>query len=304
MNWLRVKRITKLGLVNFWRNRWLSLASALIITLTLLIISFFVIITLVIGKTTDAIHAKMDVSVYFLDSATVAQISSMQTQVASRSDVKEVRYISKEEALQIFQTQQTGKKISELITAEDNPLPRSIDISANKAEDLSAIASFVAEDQFKPIVHNISYQDNKIIIDRLIGATQFFKKVGLICSVVFILISVLVVLNTIRLAMLTRKDEVEIMRLVGASDSFIRVPFIVEGILYGAVATVLATVLIRISMAAMSPMIEQYLNLDLSRSLMNFFSGNFLIIVALEFFVAIAIGVGCSLISIRKHLKL
>ena len=186
MNRLTVARITKLGLVNFWRNRWLSLASTLIITLTLLIISFFVIITLVIGKTSDSIRSKMDVSVYFLDTATVDQISEMQTQVASRADVKAVRYISKDEALKIFQSQQSGKKVSDLITAEDNPLPRSLDVSAVNAEDLDEIAQFVGSDQFKPLIHNISYQDNKIIIDRLIGATQFLKKAGLISSIVFI----------------------------------------------------------------------------------------------------------------------
>lgn len=96
------KRVLKLGLVNFWRNRWLSLAATLVMTLTLLIISTFAIMTLVIGKTTDSIREKMDISVYFNDSASIDQIIDLQNKIAARSDVKEVKYVSKEEALAIF----------------------------------------------------------------------------------------------------------------------------------------------------------------------------------------------------------
>lgn len=303
MSWQTFGRIFKLGLINFWRNRWLSLAATLVMTLTLLIISAFSIMTLVISKTTESIRSRMDISVYFNDSATVDQIVDIQKQLAARSDVKEVKYISKEEALAIFKEQQAGKKISELINSNENPLPRSLEIKAIQPEFLDQIAQFIDKQEFQPLIHNISYQENKTVIARLLGLTSFIKKIGWIASVIFVLISVLVILNTIRLTILTRKDEIEIMRLVGASDNFIKIPFVIEGFLYGFIATIVATILIRIGVLAVMPLIERYLGIDISARLMKFFSGNFLTIIGLELVVGIVIGIGCSLISIRRYLK-
>ena len=303
MTWQTFTRVFKLGLVNFWRNKWLSLAATLVMTLTLLIISTFVIMSVVISKTTESIRSKMDISVYFQDSASVDQIINIQRQLAARSDVKEVKYISKEEALVIFKEQQQGKKIAELIDPNENPLPRSLEIKAVQPENLDAIYEFVSQEESKPLIHNISYQDNKKVIDRLLNITAFIKKIGWISSSIFVLISILVILNTIRLTILTRKDEIDIMRLVGASDAFIRVPFIVEGFLYGVIATVIATIMIKLGVVILSPMTTQYLGVDMSNRLMRFYSGNFWIILGLELFVGVAIGIGCSLISIRKNLK-
>jgi cell division transport system permease protein len=298
------KRVLKLGLVNFWRNRWLSLAATLVMTLTLLIISTFAIMTLVIGKTTDSIREKMDISVYFNDTASISQIVDLQGKIAARSDVKEVKYVSKEEALAIFKEQQQGKKVANLISANDNPLPRSLEIKATQPEYLDQIAQFIGQDQFKPLLHNVSYQENKVVIQRLIGFTSFLKKMGWIASIIFVLISIMVILNTIRLTIFTRKDEIEIMRLVGASETFIRVPFIVEGFLYGFIATILATIFIRLGVVIITPMMDQYLGIDLSYRMVNFFSANFLTVIGLELLVGIVIGIGCSLFSIRKYLRI
>jgi cell division transport system permease protein len=297
-------RVSKLGIINFWRNRWLSLAATLVMTLTLLIIGIFVILTLVINKTTDSIRSKMDISVYFNDSASTDQVIEMQRLVAARPDVKEVRYISKDEALAIFKSQQQGKKVADLISADENPLPRSLEIQANQAEDLDAIAGFAAEEQFRPIVHSISYQENKTVINRLIGFTTFLKRMGWIFSIVFVLISILVILNTIRLTIFTRRDEIEIMRLVGASDIFTKAPFIIEGLLYGIIGTIIATIIIRIGVASIVPMMERYLGLDVSSKMLGFFSGSFLLMIGMELLVGIVIGVSCSLISIRKYVKI
>lgn len=296
-------RIIKLGLTNFWRNRWLSFAATLIMTLTLLIITTFVILTLVIGKNTASIREKMDISVRFQDSATNEQIVNLQRQIAARSDVKEVQYISKEEALERFKKQQKGKKVAEIITPEENPLSRSLDIKTTAAENLQLIADFLNQDQFKPIIRNISYQDNKKIIDRLIAITSFIKEVGWLMSGVFILISILVIMNTIRLTIFTRKDEIEIMRLVGANDSFVRIPFVVEGLLYGVLATIMAMALVWVGVAVLAPRTEQYLGLAMSQQMVHFFTSHFWLMLLLELIVGIIIGVACSLISIRKHIK-
>lgn len=303
MNMERPKRIFKLGLTNFWRNRWLSLAATLVMTLTLLVVSIFVMMTIVINQTTASIREKMDISVYFNDSVPTEQVIDLQQQMAGRSDVKEVKYVSKEEALEIFKTQQEGKKVANLIDPNANPLPRSLEIKANKAEDLDAIAGYLNQDQFKSMFQNISYQENKNVIQKLIGFTNFIKKIGWISSIIFVLVAIMVILNTIRLTILTRKDEIEIMRLVGASDSFIKMPFVLEGIFYGFLATIFSTILLRIGMLILSPMMDKYLGISFSAKMTGLFSGNFLAIIGLELVVGIVIGVGCSLISMRKYLK-
>lgn len=304
MNWISISRITNLGLTNFWRNRWLSLASTLVMTLTLLIITLFAVMTIVIGKTTDRIKEKIDVSVYFKDSATTQEISDLQQDLAGRSDVKEVRYISKEEALEIWNERQKNQRIKELVKPEENPLPRSLTIKAIDPASLEDIASYLDDPELSSIIHKISYEDNKQIIDKLLAITSFIKKIGLAFSVVFIIVSVLVILNTIRLTIFTRREEIEIMRLVGASDRFIRVPFIVEGILYGFIACILAMMVMWIGIGMVTPLTNQYLGTAVTENMQQFFWSHFALIFALQFLVGILVGIGCSLFSIRKYLKI
>ncbi len=304
MQWISISRIIKLGLTNFWRNRWLSLASTLIMTLTLLIITLFVVMTIVVGKTTDRIRSKIDVSVYFKDSATTQEISDLQQKIAARPDVKEVRYISKEEALDIWDQQQKNQRIKELVTAEENPLPRSLTIKTNNPDNLQQIVDYVSDPQFSNLIHKVSYEDNKQIIDKLLAITSFIKKIGWLFSIVFIIASVLVILNTIRLTIFTRKDEIEIMRLVGASDRFIKVPFIIEGVVYGFLACILAQVVLWLAIGFVSPLTNQYLGSEVTQNMISFFLGHFILIFLLQLLVGILVGIGCSLFSIRKYLRI
>lgn len=297
-------RIVKLGLTNFWRNRWLSFAATLIMTLTLLIISFFTVSSIIVGKETQMIRSRIDVSVFFNDSASTSQIVELQKDLASRSDVKTVTYISKDDALEICKKDPKCKKASENITnPNENPLLRSLQVKSSHAESLKDIAEYLKNDKFASIIDNISYKDNKLVIDRLIAITSFTKEFGWLICLVFILISVSVVINTIGLTIFTRKDEIEIMRLVGANDAFIKVPFIVEGFLYGIIATFLSLGTVWLGLMAIAPRVEFYLGVATSQAMIAFFANNFWMMLLLELFVGIMIGICCSLISIRKHLK-
>lgn len=296
-------RILKLGLTNFWRNRWLSFTATLIMTLTLLIISFFVISTLAIGKQTDTIRSRMDVSVYFNESASTAQIIDLQKNLAARSDVKTVKYLSKEDALAVCKTNPKCKEALATNTSNENALPRSLEIKATKAENLQAIADYLKNDELASIVHNISYKDNKTMIDKIIAFTSFGKEFGWLICIVFILISVSVIINTVRLTIFTRKDEIEIMRLVGANDTFVRIPFVIEGFLYGVIATIMSVLIVWISLAVIAPRVQLYLGATFSQGMMTFFMSHFWTMFLLELLVGIIIGISCSLFSIRKHLK-
>ena len=334
-----INRIIKLGLVNFWRNGWLSFAATFIMTLTLLTISVFMIFNLVIGSTTDAIKQKIDLAIYFQDSATDAQIRDLKFTLQQRNDVKEVIYLSKEDAYNRWQQTQKNEKIKSLVTKENNFLPRSLEVKAVSPESLEAIANYISggnndvvsksdsgdvgqvlgintdgisvapsetestNQGYLSIIRKISYQENKNIIEKLINITKFSREIGIILSVIFLAVSILVIFNTIRLTIFTRETEIEIMRLVGASDSFIRTPFLIEGALYGIFATILSLLLIWAGLAMVSPMISRYLG-DVSLNLKGFFLLNLPWIASLELMLAIMLSTSCSWISIRKNLKI
>lgn len=302
MNWETFKRVTKLGFVNFYRNGWLSFVTSLVLSLTLVIISIFVIFNIVINVTAENLKSKIDISVYFYDSTTDEQVDIIEKQIATRPDVAEVNYVSKEDALKIWKDRPLDEQIKNLVTEDNNPLPRSIEIIATDPDHLEDIAYFLQRDEYKDLVRKVDYQENKDLIKKLNSVIQFAKKIGIVASLVFIIISILVILNTIKLNIITRKDEIEIMRLVGASNLFIRIPFFIEGVLYGVLASLISLGILAIGIRALTPFINHYLG-DLSINFSQFFASNLLIIILLQLTVSILISVICSFISIQKYLK-
>ncbi len=303
MSWTTFKRVIKLGFTNFYRNGWLSLATTLVMSLTLVIISIFVIFNLAINVTTETLKSKMNISVYFYDSATEEQIAIIQSQINKLPEVSEVNYISKEKALEIWNKREINEQIKNLVTNDNNPLPRSIEIKANDPEHLGSIATFLSKDEYKTFIRKVDYQENKDIIKKLNQVIAFSKRLGIILSSVFVVICIVVILNTIRLLIITRKDEIGIMRLVGASNTFIRVPFFVESILYGVLASVLSLIIISIGLAVMTPFINNYLG-DLNINFNTFFVDHLFVIVCLQLLISVTISVVCSIISIQKYLKI
>ena len=302
MKIISLGRITKLGLVNFWRNGWLSLVNSTVLTLTVLTICMFAIFNIVINITTNNIKDKINLSVYFNDSATTEQIQILSDSVQKRIDVKDVIFISKDEALARWNKLQIKQDIKNQITQDENPLPRSLEVRAKNPESLDAIVTFFNKDVYKSMIRSISYQQNRDIIQKLINISKFSQKAGFIISIIFISISILIILNTVRLAVFTRKQEIEIMRIVGASNYFIDWPFIIESILIAIVATIFSTILIWIGLHYTSIATSKYLG-DVSINLESFFKSNILIIILLELAAALFISVTCTFISLRRHIK-
>ncbi|PIP21824.1 MAG: hypothetical protein COX39_00815 [Candidatus Nealsonbacteria bacterium CG23_combo_of_CG06-09_8_20_14_all_40_13] len=300
MKIVTLERILKLGLTNFWRNRWLSLAATFVMTITLLTISIFTILNLVIQATSESVKSKIDMTVSFYDNVEEEKIQSLETALATMAVVKSTHYIDKDEALSIWQTLPIKDRTKQLVTKDSNPLPRSLQIKAYNPEDLSKVAEFF--DNYKPLISRISYENNKDIIQRLINITKFIKQIGWIISLIFITISVLIILNTIRLTIFTRKDEIEIMKLVGASDFFVRIPFIIEGALYGILASILSTFLLYLAIHFISPMVSSYLG-TVAFDLNLFFGLNFWRIFLLQLGAGSFIGIACSLFSAHRYLK-
>lgn len=301
MSLLGYIRVLKLGAVNFWRNRWLSLAAILILSLTLLIISIFLTANLIINETTDSVKEKIDIEVYFQDNVPEQDILSLSRTVEARGDVKEVKYISKEEALEIWQNRQKGE-IRSFVSPEKNPLPRSLKIKTNSPENIKAVSEFLIKSGFGDGIRKISSEENQPIIDRIISISNFSKKIGLAVSIIFAIISLIVIFNTIQMSIYIRKDEIGIMRLVGANSFYIRIPFIIESILFGLGATLLVLGLLALGLRFLLPMIAGYFG-NASIDLKELFYNNFWRILLGELILAIFISTTASLISMGRYLK-
>ncbi len=301
-----ISRIFKWSLLSFWRNRLLSIAATLIMTLTLLTISIFVILNLIIGTTISVVQQKIDLVVYFTESTTEEEITSLQKQVEELSEVASVDYIDKDEALEKWRQRPIKEELKEIATEKDNPLPRSLEVKVKDLEKLGQVATYFETNEVKPLVRKTSLHENQATIQRLLNMTNFLRKMGLIFSGFFILVSILVIFNTIRLAIYSRRDEIEIMKLVGATDAAVRWPFVMEGMFYGFLGTVLSTSFLFLGFKFLSPMVNRYLGDVMTQwggSLLSYFVAHLWQIILLQLVVGFLIGAGCSFIAIRKHLR-
>ena len=295
-------RISKMSFISLWRNRWLSLAATFIMILTLITISVFASLLTVINKTTETLRDKVDMTVYFNDATTNDQIFAIQNILVSRSDIKVADFISKDKALKRWKERnKDNEKIRDIISETDNPLPRSLEIKTQDPEDLAKIFAYLQGDDYKPLIREISYQKNKNLIDRLVRITTFIKIGGYTLSLVFVLISILIIYNTIRLTIFARSDEIDIMRLVGASDWYVRGPFIIEGISYGLLGAIVSALLFSTAFHFVVPFAERYLGSDNLNS--NYLGMNLALIIAMQFLAGLLLGTLCSVVAVKKHLS-
>jgi len=309
MNVTSYYRIIRLGLINFWRNRWLSLAAILMMTLTLLIISFFAILNLSINSMVETIQSRLNLEVFFFkDDIPNSDISALAGDLKKQPEVLEVHFVTKEEARENWYNYELDPSILNQITKEFNPLPRSLQIKTRDPEQINNVVTFLKQDKYQNLVCQetkcMSYnrESNRRMTEKLIKTTHFTQRAGLAVGGLFVLVSILIILNTIRLTIFTRRDEIEIMKLVGASHGFIRLPFVIEALLYGVFATILTLAIIVPLVQLISPYVNRtlgYYNLNLP----VFFRENLWYIILLQLAVSLFVAFICSILSIRKYLK-
>ncbi len=302
MFFVTIARILKTSLTSLWRNRWLSLASTLIMVVTLLTISIFASLSVITNKMTKNLEERIDLVAYIQDSVTEDQVAALKRVVLARPNVVDVVYISKDEALARWQERnKDNEQIRNVINQADNPLPRSLEIKTESPEDLDQINSFLTSQDYAPLIKQLSYQRNKDMIDRLINITKFVKIFGWSLSALFVLISILIIYNTIRLTIFARSEEIEIMKLVGATPWYIRGPFIIDGVAYGVAATLIAAIILFFAFQIVIPIARNYLGgFDMGQGYLGI---NFALVILLQLAVGIVLGAACSVLAIKKYLK-
>jgi cell division transport system permease protein len=218
----------------FWRNAAMSLAATATMTLMLLLLAGFWIIQAGFLASLSYVEAKVGVVADLEDGTTALEVRELQTRLKAMSEVRSVDYISKADALARYREERANQGQPDLTTyLAENPLPASLEVKLDKPESYRTVAGYLEDEEIVSTVQNI--EDTT---DRLVSITTFLRTFGVLLLAVIGAIVLFIVINTIRLAVLGRAEEIEVMRLVGASDAFIRWPFVFEGALVGLLGAV------------------------------------------------------------------
>lgn len=303
MNFISFFRIIKMGVTNFRRNLWLAGASTLIMTITLIILSVLSLLFVITNSSVRTIQQRVDISAYFKNGLAESQIQDIKSDLEKDSRIDEVRYVSADDALAKFKSDHANDPllIESVGELNENPLPATLQIKAKNLDDYPAIAELLNSDQYHASIEKVNFEDNRTLISRLNNLLKFIITVGIILIAVFSSIAILVIFNTITLTIYNRKEEVEIMRFVGATNWYIRGPFIVEAILYSVLATIITSALIFPIYTGVLPKISHYLT-----PAGDTFNGNIVLFIGLiiiQLAIALLLSIVSSLLAMRKYLR-
>lgn len=300
-------RVVETGMINFVRNASLAIAAMAVMVVTLTIVLFSVITNATFTNTIAQITDKIDISVYLKDDITVAQKDELVHNLQKLDNVKQVRYLSKDDALKRYIAQNEGnKELLSAVNETSNPLPATILVKPRDLNRIQDIKNYLSKENVAALQSDQpSYSgDRKAAIDKITHATNILQQGGVVAVIVFTIISALIIFNTIQMAIFNRRDEIQIMRLLGASTWYIRGPFVVESIIYGVLSAIISVVLINLAFAASSGALQaSSLGLLDIQYASDFFNSHFLQLLTLQLGVGIVIGAASSVIATRRYLK-
>lgn len=297
-----ISRIIQYGMKNFWRNGWLSATTVAIMILSLLVSMGLMVFSYVTEKAIASIQDKIDISVYFKTSAPEDEILNIKSSLENIPEVKSVEYISSAQALEIFKERhRDDAAISQTVSELNaNPLEASLNIKAEKPDQYGTIADYFNTPDLRVFVDSVSYSKNQLAIDRLNAIVQNVGRGVMILTIIMAIIAGLVVFNTIRLAIYSSRDEIGIMRSVGASNGLVRGPFVVEGMIGGIIAAILSVLISIPIIYSVSPYVASFIP---GLSVIGYFSANFLKLTMYQMILAVVIGGLSSFIAVRRYLK-
>jgi len=305
--WRDFKRIIKSGFINFWRNGFVSLASILVMTVTLFVLGTVLFVGAMLEASLDQIKDKVDINVYFITTADEGEILALKQSIEDLPEVASVEYVSRDEALLRFRQRHADDQLTLQALEElgENPLGANLNIKAKETSQYEGIAMFLQNESAllsggTSIVDKVNYFQNKVAIDKLTKIIDSSEKFGLGIMIILVVASVLITFNTIRLAIYTSRDEIGVMQLVGASDAYIRGPFVFEGIMYGIVSSFLTLLLFYPLTLWLGPITKSFFgNINIFHYFVNNFATIFLIIVV----SGVTLGAVSSYLAVRKYLK-
>jgi cell division transport system permease protein len=305
--WITLWRIIHTGIVNFIRNISLAIAAIAVMVVTLTIVLFSVVANATFSNTIEQITNKIDISVFLKDSDTPAQTNALLAELKALPNTKSIQYLDKAQALADYEQQNAGdQSLLAAVTETDNPIPATILIKPVNLNRIQDIKTFLTQPNIAALQSDQpSYSgDREEAINKITHATDVLREIGVIAVIVFAIICALIIFNTIQMAIFNRRDELQIMRLLGASTTYIRGPFIVESIIYGVLAAILSVVIINSTFLASSNALQASSLglLDIGYA-SDYFGQHFFSLLLMQLAIGIVIGTISSYIATRRYLK-
>lgn len=296
-------RILKYGWQGFLRNGLLSFSTISIMLLSSLVFTSLMLLNVVGKSAVQSIQEKIDISVYFKSNISEDSILNIKRSLEGLNEVGGVEYISRDEALQLFKDKHKDDAdvTQTLDELEANPLLASLNIKAKDPHSYNSIADYLAAGTLKDQISKVTYAQNQVVIDKLIAIIDTMRNGGMILTLFLAFLAITVIFTTIRLAIYSNSEQIGIMRMVGASNSFVRGPFVVEGMMYGLVAAIVSFGIMFPIVNATSPYIIRFIpEMDLRAYLQD----NFITMFGYQLVFSVGLGIFSSIIAIRRYLHI
>lgn len=301
-----IKRIIRAGFVGFWRNAFVSLSAIFVITITLTVVGAMILLGQILDTTLTQIKEKVDINVYMVTTADETAVLELKKSIEALPDVSVVTYTSREQALANFRERHKNDELTTQALEElgENPLGATLSIRAKETSQYESIATFLderrsTESADAPLIDRVNFNQNKAAIDKLTEIIGTVQQVSFSTMVVLVVSSILIAFNTIRLTIYTSREEIGVMRLVGASNMFIRGPFILQGIMYGLISGVITLLILYPTVLWLGPRTETFFLFNIFEYFVNNFGYLFTVIVG----SGIVLGVVSSTLAIARYLR-
>lgn len=300
----KLKRTLRSGFISFWRNGSVSLASVLVMTITLIVISCVLFVGVVLNTTLKDIQTKVDINVYFTKDATQDGIDQIVKSVKALPEVADITYTNKADSLAEFRARHQNDQltIQALDELGDNPLGAKMSVRAKDPSQYETIAKFIKNSAGDDrTVDRINYDENKVAIDKLSEIIVASRKLGFAAITFFIFVSVLITFNTIRLAIFIFREEISVMQLVGASAMYIRGPFVTSGVMYG-VCSGLLSMLILWPISYWLGLLSDTLGVTVN--LYQYYQDNWFQLAFLLIVSGLILGATSSYLAVKRYLRI
>ncbi len=298
---LSVLRAVKFSLQDLVRNFWLSIVTVVILVLALFSVNTLITIKVISQSAVDSIKEKVDINVYLKNEAAEPEIMALKAQISNINQVKSIDYVSKQQALDDFRDKHKNDPdvLEALRQLNKNPLSPTLVIKPKQVENYDDLITSINRIQ-NDIIESRNFDNPKQMLGKINGIAAKVNEAGMFVSFIFILITVLVVYNSIRVAIYTHQREIKIMRLVGASNWFIRAPYLFSSVIYTLLGLAVTALVFYPFLTLLQPYLETFFA-GYSFNIVNYFKENFWRIFLLEFFSAAAINIFASWIAVRKY---